>query len=354
MKSGIEEPRQLRSGRWQARYTTPDGERRSLGTFRSKSEAYQAVIPVTADIGRGTWHDPRKGQRRFSEYAMEVHEQRKATLTPATWKNQSSLLRRHLLPAFGHRDLGDITRAQVRSWWAEKADMPVTRRNAFFLLRVILATAVEDDLLQVSPAQIKNAGADVARRRPTFTVSDFKAVLGHMPLDLGAACWVLFGAHLRLGELCGLHRGDYSPSAGTLLVERQLTASDGRVSERKTKTGQVKTVALPAPAVAALEAYLAEHPSQQGDPMFHGPRGRLTAQWLRKAWEHARADAGLPEFHLHDVRHVSLTAVAQSGATLKEIQHRGGHASVTAALRYQHATDERDRRNADALSEALR
>lgn len=81
MASGIEEPRQLRSGRWQARYTTPEGERRSLGTFRSKSEAYQAVIPVAADIGRGTWHDPRKGQRRFSEYATEVHEQRKATLT---------------------------------------------------------------------------------------------------------------------------------------------------------------------------------------------------------------------------------------------------------------------------------
>lgn len=353
MASGIEEPRQLRSGRWQARYTTPDGERRSLGTFRTKSEAYQAVIPVTADIGRGTWHDPKKGQRRFSEYAMEVHQQRKATLTPATWKNQSSLLRRHLLPAFGHRDLGDITRAQVRSWWAAKADMPVTRRNAFFLLRVILNTAVEDDLIQVSPAVIKNAGRDVAKRRPTFSPDDFKAVLAHMPLDLGAACWVLFGAHLRLGELCGLHRGDYDPATGKLLVERQLTASDGTVGERGTKTGQVKTLLLLAPTIAALNAYIEDHPAFPSAPMFYGPRGRLTANWLRSAWEKAREAAGLPDFHLHDVRHVSLTLVAQNGATLKEIQHRGGHASVTAALRYQHHTDERDRRNVDAINAAL-
>ncbi|TDW50983.1 site-specific recombinase XerD [Curtobacterium sp. PhB42] len=353
MSSGIEEPRQLPSGKWQARFTTDQGERRSLGTFRTKAEAYQAVIPVTADIGRGTWHDPKKGHVLFRDYAEEVHQQRKATLTPATWKNQSSLLRRHLLPAFGHRNLGDITRAQVRTWWAAKADMPVTRRNAFFLLRVILNTAMEDELILATPAVIKNAGADVAKRRPTFTVADFKAVLGHLPLDLGAACWTLFGAHLRLGELCGLHRGDYSPSAGTLLVERQIAAGDGKVRERKTKTGQVKTVALPTAAVAALEAYIGEHPARPGDPMFYGPRGRLTANWLRKAWEEARDAAGLPEFHLHDVRHVSLTTLAQKGATLKEIQRRGGHASVTAALRYQHATDERDRQNANALSEAL-
>jgi integrase len=350
MSSGIEEPRRLPSGRWQARFTTDEGERRSLGTFATKAEAFKALIPVQADLARGVWHDPKRGQRQFRASAEQIHEQRKATLTPATWKNQSSLLRKHLLPAFGARNIGDIKRSDVRTWWASNADHPVTRRNAYFLLRVILATAVEDELILVSPAQVKNAGADAARRRPTFTVQDFQAVLGHMPLDLGAALWVMFGAHLRLGELCGLHRGDYDPEAGTLLVERQLTAADGRVQERKTKTGQVKTVSLPRATTATLLAYIEDHPALPYEPMFRGPRGRLTAQWLRKAWEKAREAAGRPDFHLHDIRHVSLTAVAQTGATLKEIQARGGHASVTAALRYQHATSERDRRNADALS----
>lgn len=354
MKSGIEEPRLLPSGKWQARFTTDEGERRSLGTFATKGEAFRALTPVQADLARGVWHDPRKGEVLFLDYAARVHDERKATLTPGTWKNQASLLRKHLMPAFGARNVGDIKRSDVRTWWARKAEHPVTRRNAYFLLRVILATAVEDELILVSPAQVKNAGADVAKRRPTFTVGDFTAVLAQMPLDLGPACWVLFGAHLRLGELCGLHRGDYSPADGSLLVERQLTASDGRVQERRTKTGQTKKVRLPAPAVAALEAYILEHPALPYEPMFQGPRGRLTAHWIRKHWEAVRAAAGLPDFHLHDVRHTSLTLVAQGGATLKEVQHRGGHASVTAALRYQHATDERDRQNADARTNLIK
>ncbi|WIB64384.1 site-specific integrase [Curtobacterium sp. MCBD17_040] len=308
---------------------------------------------METDLGRGTWHDERRGEVLFREYAEQIHAEREATLSPGTWRNQRSLLNRHLLPAFGHRHIGDVTRADVRRWWASKAAQPVNRRNAYYLLRVIFNTAVEDELIQVTPVQIKDAGKDVAKRRPTFTVDDFKAVAAHMPLDLGAALWTIFGAHLRIGEVCGLHRGDYDPIAGTLLVERQMTDSDGTRSERGTKTGQVKTVALPAPTIAALEAYISDHPALPRQPMFQGPRGRLNSQWLRKAWERAREAAGLPNFHVHDIRHVSLTAVAQSGATLREIQHRGGHASVGAALRYQHATNERDRRNADALSDLL-
>jgi hypothetical protein len=67
----------------------------------------------------------------------------------------------------------------------------------------------------------------------------------------------------------------------------------------------------------------------------------------------ARADqgsAGLRDgLHLHDLRHSGLTLVATSGATTKELMKRGGHASATAALRYQHIADGRDREIADAL-----
>lgn len=36
------------------------------------------------------------------------------------------------------------------------------------------------------------------------------------------------------------------------------------------------------------------------------------------------------------------TVFAQQGATLAELLHRGGHSDVDVALRYQHATRERD------------
>jgi integrase len=56
-------------------------------------------------------------------------------------------------------------------------------------------------------------------------------------------------------------------------------------------------------------------------------------------------------YRLHDFRHLSATMTAATGATTKEIMARIGPASPVAALRYQHATEDRDRAIADALSD---
>jgi hypothetical protein len=59
--------------------------------------------------------------------------------------------------------------------------------------------------------------------------------------------------------------------------------------------------------------------------------------------------AGRPDLHLHDLRHSGLTWAAATGASTAELMRRGGHANPRAALRYQHATADRDKALADAL-----
>jgi len=44
-----------------------------------------------------------------------------------------------------------------------------------------------------------------------------------------------------------------------------------------------------------------------------------------------------------------LVASTASGASLAELMRRAGHVNPRAALRYQHATEDRDRALADAL-----
>lgn len=53
--------------------------------------------------------------------------------------------------------------------------------------------------------------------------------------------------------------------------------------------------------------------------------------------------------HFHDLRHTGNTLAAQSGASLADLKARTGHDSDRAALIYQHATKDADRRIADAL-----
>jgi integrase len=71
---------------------------------------------------------------------------------------------------------------------------------------------------------------------------------------------------------------------------------------------------------------------------------------LQSAWSSARQQIGRPEIHLHDLRHAGATWAATTGASTAELMARLGHASARAALIYQHATTERDRTIAGALS----
>lgn len=86
-----------------------------------------------------------------------------------------------------------------------------------------------------------------------------------------------------------------------------------------------------------------------------GPRGGpLRRSGFRRVWNKVRADVGLPDLHSHDLRHVGNTLAATTGASLKELMARMGHASTRAALIYQHASQDRDRAIAAALGEAFK
>src|SRR5450756_1818396 len=60
--------RKLPSGRWQARYTGPDGALRTLGTFPTKAEADQELAHEVSRMARGIWHDPRLGDQPLGEW----------------------------------------------------------------------------------------------------------------------------------------------------------------------------------------------------------------------------------------------------------------------------------------------
>jgi integrase len=109
---------------------------------------------------------------------------------------------------------------------------------------------------------------------------------------------------------------------------------------------------LPTPAVDALRQHLQTlPPGLPSASLFTRPDGsELRAHHVHYAWKFARGKAGRPDAHFHDLRHAGLTLSAQSGATLAEVMRRAGHSSAAAAMRYQHAADQRDAEIASRLS----
>jgi integrase len=72
---------------------------------------------------------------------------------------------------------------------------------------------------------------------------------------------------------------------------------------------------------------------------------------IRQAFNRARVTAGMPGFRFHDLRHTGQTLAAATGATVKDLMRRLGHASPVASYRYLHAVDGRDAEIAAALSD---
>ncbi len=86
--------------------------------------------------------------------------------------------------------------------------------------------------------------------------------------------------------------------------------------------------------------------------LFPGSAGNpINPRTLERRWDVARRAVGRPDLHLHDLRHSGLTWAAASGASVAELMRRGGHATSAAALRYQHATEDRDAAIAAALAD---
>jgi len=201
---------------------------------------------------------------------------------------------------------------------------------------------------------VKGAAVEHAPERPIATIAEVGALADAMPDHLRAAVLLAAWCQLRRGELLGLRRRDVDLLHGSLAVVQTRTVTmGGEMFEKAPKSDAgARTVAIPANVLPVLTDHLERFTATGPDaPVFVGEKGGpLRPQVLETAWKRARASIGRPELRIHDLRHSGLTWSAATGASIAELMRRAGHASPAAALRYQHATDDRDRALADALA----
>jgi len=348
--------RKRASGRYQASYWHEGKLHAAPEMFRAKATASAYLSGVESDIRRGGWIDPRAGTVTLKEYASGWIE-RRPDLSVRTVELYRCLLDRHVIPTLGSTTLAGLSPSNVRGWHATLAKQyQVTAAKAYRLLATILKTAVTDGLILSSPCKVKGAGVERSPERPLATIAEVQALADAMPARMRLLVLLATWCQLRRGELLGLRRCDVDVLHATVSVEQARTILDsGRsvVKAPKTKAGR-RTIAVPGNVVEVLSDHLARFVAVEAEALiFTGERGGpLSPITINKAWKAARATIGRPELHLHDLRHVGLTLAAATGATTAELMHRAGHASPAAALRYQHATRDRDKIIADAL-EAL-
>jgi integrase len=378
--------RKLPSGRFQARFPGSDGLLRPADeTFETQTDAELFLVDTEADMRRGDWIDPDAGKVSLKEYAEKWIDER--DLGDRTRELYAGYLRNHIAPELGGKMLVELSPPRIRTWRKELLDAKVgesTVAKCYRFLRTVLNTAVDDELIRKNPCRIKGAGQESAPERPSATLDEVFAISAEIQPRYRLLVLLAAFAQLRFGELVALRRSDLTlpkrrkPTAEEiaagaapaeliddgipeLRVDRalsQLDSGEQKLKGPKSEAGRRK-VALPSAILPVLRLHLATAGFTDPKPdgrLFRGPLGATPRRNnFNGVWKAAVRKAGAnPKLHLHDLRHAGATFTAQTGATLKEIMSRIGHASTRAAMMYQHATSKRDHEIAVALDVLIR
>jgi site-specific recombinase XerD len=176
---------------------------------------------------------------------------------------------------------------------------------------------------------------------------------GASALDTARATAVvaLFTLGLRVGELCGLDRGDLHVTRG-----RRALRVHG-------KGGKTRVVYLHKAAEDALVGYLRERdkdagtvPARRGGPVDSPLLVTRTGQRYRRqaVWQLLRRLSADTPLHPHALRHFYVTTAVEAGAQLVHVQADVGHTSIdTTEQVYNNAARDPSRSAVDLVGDVL-
>ena len=356
--------RETSSGRWQARYTAPDGApRKGPRTFPTKKAARDYLAQVRVDMMHGTWVDPLAPEPEADEAALTVadyfppfldpRQGRGGPVRPRTIEMYQAHYRRFIHEQLGSSRLDAVTPHQVSKWNATITESEFVRRQAYSMLSALFNQAVREDLIDRSPCRERGAGQDNYQPRPFMSIQQADLILSYMTGEIGTLARLAFNTQMRHGEALALRWSDVDLANRVLTIRRSVSETKAGQIETRTKSGKERRIHLDDETVALLRQHRGQHPRLDAARVFLRDDGHpLRHRNVTYEWGKARKKAGLTEYRLHDLRHCGLTALASTGLPLSSIQARAGHSTVKAAMNYQHRAQTQGQVEAEAFARA--
>jgi integrase len=274
------------------------------------------------------------------------------TLKYATQKHYRYMLDAHLIPAFGKRQLREVTREELQSFLSRKLNGGLSWETVHHFkcgLSKILSAAEEWGCIAENVAQ--KTKLPRRQHRPERTVlnpiqvKDLAAALSE-PARSITLLLALTG--LRVGELLALRWGSIDLKARVLRVCE--TVYDGHFDQPKTKRS-LRTLPLGAETSQILTA-LCPAAVDRNALVFATREGKPLERWnlLRKHLKPAAEKLGLPGVTWHLLRHSHATMLDSVGTPLGTMQSLLGHSSpeITREI-YLHAIPEEQRRAVESV-----
>lgn len=341
-------------GRWWEDFFGPEGRRRKyvcerLGTKEdyptrklALRELEQRLVRVNSPLYRGV------STIRFSQFAENWKERILPQMKPSTSLSYSLIIRKHLVPWLGDRQLSQIGPEMVQDFVVKLPRSPKTVHNVVNCLRSMWNTAESWGYVQGDPFRGMRLPQMIRSERRYFTLEEIQKILAAAPEKERLFYWIAAETGLRAGELCGLRWCD----VGTTALQVRQTIWRGKVQSPKSAAA-LRPVAISPHLAAALSV---NRPTDTLQLIF---QTRKKTPWdatdvVKRKLKPLCKRLGIAPGGLHAFRHGQGTLLDQMNVPMKVRQQRLGHTNAELTLNtYTHAITSDERKFADKLGEVL-
>ena len=326
-------------------HTQKDGRRiwKIVGDANTVSldEARRRAEDLIASIRTGSVAPTSPEDTLFEIVAEEVFRNYGRNWKPRTMNVNRGYFRNQILPWFAGRQIADITRSDIRQWFASLHATPVAADRSAPILSVILRQAEVYGYRREGSNPCTGMRRYRTKGRERF-LSGKELLRLARTLDRHESSRPLHVAFVRLLLLTGCRKGE-------IATLEWSSYREGHVFLPESKTGP-RTVWLSSPARAVLERL-----PRTGRWVFPARRalkplctGAFDAFWWR-----IRAEADLRDVRLHDLRHTYASIAIMRGESVATTGRLLGHNSSVTTLKYAHLSESSVRKAVNALGAVL-
>ena len=241
----------------------------------------------------------------------------------------------HILCAFGDKRMDAITRAELTYWFDGLSDMPARANHALDLISQIFNHAIKHGVMERNPA--RDIRRNKKQKRTRFLshqeiehlhktmdayVEANPSPLRRMQRDI-----------VRLLLLTGCRRGEVFNLRWDEVKGSMLRIQDSKTGPR--------AVYLNVQAIQIIDRQRLMRPENNSSFVFPSPvNPEKPIRRIDSFWYFIRAEAGLNDVRLHDLRHSFASHAVMRGVPLPMVSRLLGHSRLSMTMRYAHVSDE--------------
>lgn len=265
----------------------------------------------------------------FEKVADQYLRYQKPRVSLKRYERLEGIFRLHLKPAFKGK-IGAVTRARISNFVTDRLNQvsPGSVRQEFLCLKHLLRLAHEEwNLIPGNPAKaitLKTLGVKLPPGRVRYLDPDnLLDLIGHCPAWLKPIVVIAVATGLRRGNIVQLKWSQFDERSRRLVIQ-------------KTKNNEQIIVHLNNIALVGLAMAAAHFGRGDIGRVFPG----VTEINTTVTFGRACADAGIEDFHFHDLRHTNASWLRMTGADIHTIAVMLGHKDIRQSARYSHLSSD--------------